>query len=77
MSLGAGKGTIRTWRVGRERPQTFAGTQGRRRLLIIDCPRVGMPAYTKVRVRTASVLIADVAFADIACHDKDLLGRVV
>ena len=36
-----------------------------------------MPAYEKVRVRTASVLVADVAFADIACHDEDLLGRVM
>jgi hypothetical protein len=36
-----------------------------------------MPAYEKVRVRTASVLVADVAFADIAGHDEDLLGRVM
>ena len=77
MSLGAGQGPIRPRRVGRERPQTFAGTQGRRRLLIIDCPGVRMPAYTKVRVRTASVLVPDVAFADIARHDEDLLGRLM
>jgi hypothetical protein len=35
-----------------------------------------MPAYAKVLVRAAAILITDVPFADVAGQDEDFLGRM-
>jgi hypothetical protein len=56
--------------------QTFARTDYDRWLLIVDGAGVGVAAYSEVLVRTAAVLVANVALAHIACHDKDFHGWV-
>jgi len=67
---------VRTRRVRRKRPQTLARTDDDRGLLLVDGARVGVPGDAKVLMWPASVFVADVAFAHVARHDEDFLGRV-
>jgi hypothetical protein len=67
---------VRARRVRRECPQALARTDDDSGLLLVDGARIGVPGDAKVLMRPASVFVADVAFAHVAGHDQDFLGRV-
>jgi hypothetical protein len=71
-----GSHAVRTGSVSRKRPQALTRTDGDRRLLLVDCTRIRVPGDAKVLMWPASVFVADVAFAHVARHDEDFLGRV-
>ena len=68
-------GALRAGCVGGEGPQTFAGADCSHRLLAIDPAGVRMPAHSKVLVRTAPVLVADISLTHITGQDEDFFGR--
>jgi len=67
---------VRARRVRRECPQALARTDDDSGLLLVDGARIGVPGDAKVLMWPASVFVADVAFAHVARHDEDFLGRV-
>ena len=65
---------VRAGRLRRECLQAFARTDDHGGLLIVNGARVRMPGHAEVLVRSAPVLVTDVALADIAGHDEDFFG---
>ena len=71
-----GSYAVRARRARRECLQALARADDDRGLLLVDGARIGVPGDAKVLVWPASVFVADVAFAHIARHDEDFLGRM-
>jgi len=71
-----GSHAVRTRRFRRKCPQAVARTDDDWGLLLVDGARIGVPGDAKVLRWPASVFVTDVAFAHVARHDEDFLGRV-
>jgi hypothetical protein len=62
--------------LSRERSEAGRRARYRGRILIIDGPKIRMPADLVVRFRPPPILMTDVAFANIARHYDDFLRRM-